>query len=66
VTENQRQDSFRELEQHEQAIAELSAALDAIVGPPPARARPDVLFLNAQLIRHRISMALIVSRLAAK
>ena len=63
MTDGQREDSRRELEQHEQAIADLSATLAAIEAPT---ARADVLFLNAQVIRHRISAALIASRLEKK
>ena len=63
MTDDQREDSHRELERHEQAIADLCATLAAI-GAPTARA--DVLFLNAQVIRHRISAALIASRLEKK
>jgi hypothetical protein len=55
-------------EAHVAAIADLREAIaTASEGPvregdPP---RADVLFLNAQLIRHRISLALIDSRLTA-
>ena len=52
-------------EAHENAIAELSEALanldrpDALGAIPP---RADVLYLTAQLIRHRISLALLAAR----
>jgi len=52
-------------EAHESAIAELSEALahmdrpDATGTIPP---RADVLYLTAQLIRHRISLALLAAR----
>jgi hypothetical protein len=55
-------------EAHVAAIADLSEAIAAAIegpvreGDPP---RADVLFLTAQLIRHRISLALIDSRVTA-
>lgn len=51
-------------EAHESAIAELSEALSHMDRPdssgtiPP---RADVLYLTAQLIRHRISLALLAA-----
>ncbi|HZZ94596.1 MAG TPA: hypothetical protein VFE23_18680 [Usitatibacter sp.] len=50
---------------HERSIAQLSLAL-ATIDPHAAgarRMREDVLVLTAQLMKHRISLALLASRL---
>jgi hypothetical protein len=49
---------------HEEAIDRLSETL-ARAGPDPGP-RADLLLYSAQLIRHRIRVALLAARLAAK
>jgi hypothetical protein len=53
------------MEQHEREIAELRVALDRIARTAaPQKPRHDALFLQAQMTKHRISIALLAARLA--
>ena len=64
MTAEQENALLDEQRHHEEAIDRLSETL-LRAGPTPAQ-RPDLLLYNAQLIRHRIRVALLAARLASK
>jgi len=64
MPESQRNELRAALRQHEHEAARLSQALARFVATGSAGANQQELFFAAQLTRHRISIALIASRLA--
>jgi hypothetical protein len=63
MPEIQRQEWSSELRDHERRIAELSQLLATIQRQSLPRIHHEVIFLTAQMMKHRISMALLASRL---
>ena len=58
-----RQAWSREMRDHERRIAELSQVLASIQRQQVPRAHHEMIFLTAQVMKHRISLALLASRL---
>ena len=55
----------RAMHDHEREVAQLSRAIACIENAPAAsqQVQPHVVYLTAQIMKHRISMALLASRL---
>jgi len=65
MSDNQHQEWSSQMRDHERRVAELSQVLASIQGQHVPRAHHEVIFLTAQVMKHRISMALLASRLNA-
>lgn len=63
MPENQRNELRAELHEHEREVARLSQALARFVATGSGSVNHQELFFAAQLTRHRVSIALIASRL---
>ena len=63
---NERQGLMAELQLHQHEVVEITRCL-ALLDPraPAATPDPQVVFLKAQITRHRIDMALLAARLQA-
>ena len=63
---NERQDLMAELQLHQHEVVEITRCL-AQMNPSAGTVIPDpqVIFLKAQITRHRIDMALLAARLQA-
>ena len=64
VDGDERDGLMAELQLHQHEVVEITRCL-ALLPPPAAAAPPDpqVVFLKAQITRHRIDMALLAARL---
>jgi hypothetical protein len=63
MLDTQRQELSSEMREHERQIAELTRMLALIQRQPMARGHHEFIFLTAKVMKHRISMALLASRL---
>ena len=61
MPESKRQQWIEDLRVHERAVERISRSLQDLAEQP--RAEKQAVFLNAQITRHRISMALLAARL---